>query len=66
MTGDPFRFFTGGGDLEHAWCFTGDVHGADPDYPVAVELTKRVMTDPGEEKRGRRDAAGRALLPHGV
>ena len=55
MTGDPFRFFTGGGDLEHAWCFTGDFHGADPYYPIAVELTKRVMTDLGEEKRGRRN-----------
>lgn len=53
--GDPFRFFTGGGDLEHAWCFTGDFHGADPYYPIGVELTKRVMTDLGQEKRGRRN-----------
>lgn len=52
---DPFRFFTGGGDLEHAWCFTGDFHGADPYYPIGVELTKRVMTDLGQEKRGRRN-----------
>ncbi|MBI4538966.1 MAG: radical SAM protein [Gemmatimonadetes bacterium] len=23
VQGDPFRFFTGGGDWEHAWCFSG-------------------------------------------
>src|SRR5207249_1555284 len=38
---DPFRFFTGGGDLEHAWCFTGDFLGADPYYPISVALTRR-------------------------
>ncbi|MEO6324768.1 MAG: methyltransferase domain-containing protein [Thermoanaerobaculia bacterium] len=54
---DPFRFFTGGGDLEHAWCFSGgDFLGVDPYYPIAVALTKQVMTDLGEEKRGRRNA----------
>ena len=52
---DPFRFFTGGGDLEHAWCFDGDFHGADPYYPVSVALTKKVMTELGEEKLGRRN-----------
>jgi MoaA/NifB/PqqE/SkfB family radical SAM enzyme/SAM-dependent methyltransferase len=50
---DPFRFFTGGGDLEHAWCFDGNFLGADPYYPIAVALTRRVMTELGEEKRGR-------------
>lgn len=55
LAADPFRFFTGGGDLEHAWCFTGDFHGDDPYYPISVALTKRVMTDLGEEKRARRN-----------
>jgi MoaA/NifB/PqqE/SkfB family radical SAM enzyme/SAM-dependent methyltransferase len=54
VAGDPFRFFTGGGDLEHAWCFTGDFLGADPYYPISVALTRRVMTELGEEKRARR------------
>jgi len=52
---DPFRFFTGGGDLEHAWCFTGSFAGADPYYPVTLALTRRVMTDLGREKLGRRN-----------
>jgi len=55
VQGDPFRFFTGGGDLEHAFCFSGDFLGADPYYPIAVALTKRVMTELGEEKRARRN-----------
>ncbi|MFN7971094.1 MAG: methyltransferase domain-containing protein [Acidobacteriota bacterium] len=55
LAGDPFRFFTGGGDLEHAYCFTGDFHGADPYYPISVELTRMVMTELGEEKRARRN-----------
>jgi MoaA/NifB/PqqE/SkfB family radical SAM enzyme/SAM-dependent methyltransferase len=53
---DPFRFLTGGGDLEHAWCFSGDFLGSDPYYPITVELTKRVMTELGEEKRTRKNA----------
>jgi len=52
---DPFRFLTGGGDLEHAWCFTGEFLGDDPYYPIAVELTKSVMRDLGEEKRARKN-----------
>jgi ubiquinone/menaquinone biosynthesis C-methylase UbiE len=56
VANDPFRFFTGGGDLEHAWCFSGDFLGADPYYPISVALTTKVMTDLGEEKRARRNA----------
>lgn len=52
---DPYRFFTGGGDLEHAWCFSGDFHGVDPYYPVAVELARQVMIELGEEKRQRKN-----------
>jgi MoaA/NifB/PqqE/SkfB family radical SAM enzyme/SAM-dependent methyltransferase len=56
LHGDPFRFLTGGGDLEHAWCFSGDFTGSDPYYSIAVALTKRVMTELGEEKRVRKNA----------
>jgi MoaA/NifB/PqqE/SkfB family radical SAM enzyme/SAM-dependent methyltransferase len=55
VVGDPFRFLTGGGDLEHAWCFSGDFLGVDPYYEISVELTRRVMTELGEEKRARRN-----------
>ncbi len=55
VANDPFRFLTGGGDLEHAWCFSGDFLGVDPYYPITVELTKRVMHELGEEKRTRKN-----------
>ena len=32
--GDPFRYLTGGGDLEHSYCFSGDWLGEDPYYPL--------------------------------
>src|SRR5919197_2893286 len=36
---DPFRFFTGGGDWEHAWCFSeGDSLAPDPYYPIQLAL----------------------------
>jgi len=51
---DPFRFLTGGGDWEHAWCFSeGDPLGPDPYYPVQLALVRRVMTTLGKEKRAR-------------
>jgi MoaA/NifB/PqqE/SkfB family radical SAM enzyme/SAM-dependent methyltransferase len=53
---DPFRFLTGGGDWEHAWCFSGgDPLAPDPYYPIAVSLVERVMTTLGREKRDRRN-----------
>ncbi|HMA29040.1 MAG TPA: methyltransferase domain-containing protein, partial [Thermoanaerobaculia bacterium] len=55
VTADPFRFFTGGGDLEHAWCFSGDFLGDDPYYPVSVALAKKVMTTLGREKLARKN-----------
>ena len=56
MQGDPFRFFTGGGDWEHAWCFSGgDLLAEDPYYPIQVGLIRRVMTTLGREKRDRRN-----------
>ncbi len=55
VASDPFRFLTGGGDLEHAWCFTGDFLGVDPYYPITLALARRVMTQLGEEKRSRKN-----------
>lgn len=52
---DPFRFFTGGGDVEHSWCFSGDFLGADPYYPISVALVRSVMVELGEEKRARKN-----------
>jgi 7,8-dihydro-6-hydroxymethylpterin dimethyltransferase len=56
VAGDPFRFLTGGGDLEHAWCFSGDFLGEDPYYPISVALARRVMTALGREKRSRKNS----------
>jgi MoaA/NifB/PqqE/SkfB family radical SAM enzyme/SAM-dependent methyltransferase len=51
---DAFRFFTGGGDWEHAWCFSGgDPLAADPYYPIQLALVRRVMTTLGKEKGAR-------------
>jgi MoaA/NifB/PqqE/SkfB family radical SAM enzyme/SAM-dependent methyltransferase len=51
---DPFRFLTGGGDWEHAWCFSdGDPLAPDPYYPIQLALVRRVMTSLGKEKRAR-------------
>lgn len=56
VQGDPFRFFTGGGDWEHAWCFSGgDALGPDPYYPIQLALVRRVMTTLGKEKRDRKN-----------
>jgi SAM-dependent methyltransferase len=55
VSADPFRFFTGGGDLEHAWCFSGSFTGADPYYPLTAAMTQRVMLELGEEKRSRKN-----------
>ncbi len=48
---DPFRFLTGGGDLEHAYAFSadgsgdGDLTAADPYYPISVALVRRAMRE---------------------
>ncbi len=56
MIDDPYRFFTGGGDWEHAWWATGgDITGSDPYYPISVALIRHVMTTIGEEKLRRRN-----------
>jgi MoaA/NifB/PqqE/SkfB family radical SAM enzyme/ubiquinone/menaquinone biosynthesis C-methylase UbiE len=54
---DGFRFFTGGGDWEHAWCFSGgDLLAPDPYYPIQLALVRRVMTTLGKEKRARKNS----------
>jgi MoaA/NifB/PqqE/SkfB family radical SAM enzyme/SAM-dependent methyltransferase len=59
---DPFRFLTGGGDLEHAYVFScgedgdGDLGAPDPYYPISVALVQRAMR---ETAMARRDARNR-------
>ena len=54
---DPFRFLTGGGDLEHAYVFSstpggdGDLAAADPYYPITVALVRRAMREAAETRR---------------
>ncbi len=40
---DPFRFFTGGGDVEHSYFYSGDFTGEDPYYPLYVAMIKDLM-----------------------
>jgi len=42
---EPFRFFTGGGDIEHSYCYSGDFLGEDPYYPVYVAMIKDLMVE---------------------
>ncbi len=54
---DPFRFLTGGGDLEHAYAFSadgagdGDLTAADPYYPITVALVRRAMREIAQARR---------------
>jgi MoaA/NifB/PqqE/SkfB family radical SAM enzyme/ubiquinone/menaquinone biosynthesis C-methylase UbiE len=66
VASDPFRFLTGGGDIEHAWCFSGDFLGVDPYYPITVDLTQRVMRELGEEKRARKNLRSGYDAPLGL
>lgn len=58
---DPFRFLTGGGDLEHSYVFSagedgeGDLTAPDPYYPITVALVRRAMREVAEEKRGQQN-----------
>jgi 7,8-dihydro-6-hydroxymethylpterin dimethyltransferase len=53
---DAFRFLTGGGDWEHAWCFSGgDPLAPDPYYPIQLALVRRVMTTLGKQKLARKN-----------
>jgi MoaA/NifB/PqqE/SkfB family radical SAM enzyme/SAM-dependent methyltransferase len=56
--GDPFRFLTGGGDLEHSYLFStgvdgadGDLDAPDPYYPISVALVRRAMQETAQAKR---------------
>ena len=42
---EPFRFFTGGGDIEHSYFYSGDFLGEDPYYPVYVAMIKDLMVE---------------------
>ncbi|MBI3088142.1 MAG: radical SAM protein, partial [Candidatus Omnitrophica bacterium] len=48
---DPFRFLTGGGDVEHSYFYSGDFTGEDPYYPLYVAMTKDVMGELGRDRR---------------
>jgi MoaA/NifB/PqqE/SkfB family radical SAM enzyme/ubiquinone/menaquinone biosynthesis C-methylase UbiE len=60
---DPFRFLTGGGDIEHAYAFSaaedpageGDLAAPDPYYPISVALVRRAMRETASEKRAARN-----------
>lgn len=41
--GDPLRYLTGGGDLEHSYFFSGDFLGEDPYYPLYQALLLEAM-----------------------
>lgn len=54
---DPFRFLTGGGDIEHAYFFSagddgdGDLDAPDPYYPITVALVRRAMREAAQARR---------------
>ncbi len=41
--GDPFRYLTGGGDLEHSYFFSGEFLGDDPYYPLSQAMLLDAM-----------------------
>jgi len=58
VSNDPFRYLTGGGDMEHSYFFstgngngqTGSVLGEDPYYPLLTSLLKDAMGDIAQKK----------------
>lgn len=58
---DPFRFLTGGGDVEHAYVFStdargeGDLTAPDPYYPIAIALVRRAMREAAETRAAQRN-----------
>jgi len=50
---DPLRFITGGGDLEHAFFWSGSFLGGDPYAPLTAELTRDQMAELGRRGRAR-------------
>lgn len=53
---EPLRFITGGGDLEHAWSWSGSLLGEDPWAPLITALTRDVLEDLGRAGRARVNA----------
>ncbi|MBI4369198.1 MAG: methyltransferase domain-containing protein [Elusimicrobia bacterium] len=56
LKNDPFRFLTGGGDIEHSYFFSangkkGNFLAQDPYYDLYVELIKDVMADLALKKK---------------
>ncbi|MBI3324942.1 MAG: methyltransferase domain-containing protein [Candidatus Omnitrophica bacterium] len=59
IASDPFRFFTGGGDIEHSYYYSGgEFLGEDPYYPLYVAIVKDLMRELAA--RGRVAANGRS------
>ena len=50
---DPLRFITGGGDLEHAYFWSGSFLGPDPYAPLITALTRDVIEDLARAGRDR-------------
>jgi ubiquinone/menaquinone biosynthesis C-methylase UbiE len=50
--GDPLRYLTGGGDVEHSYFFSGDFLGDDPYYPLYQELLLEAMDELTSRKAG--------------
>ncbi len=58
---DPFRFLSGGGDIEHSYFFSanggpGSLVGHDPYYGLIVELMKDEIFDMAEQAKSRFNA----------
>ncbi len=53
LLGDPLRFVTGGGDLEHAYFWSGSFLGGDPYAPLYAALARDLMADLGRKGRAR-------------
>lgn len=53
LMADPLRFISGGGDLEHAFFWSGSFLGGDPYAPLMAELTRDLMADLARAGRAR-------------
>ena len=48
---DPFRFITGGGDIEHSYFFGGDFLAEDPYYELYVGMIRDIMVELADQQR---------------